>query len=223
MKNNLATIDLKEIANKRVILRVDFNVPVKNGKVQDDFKIERALPTIDFLLKYKCKIVLLSHFGRPEGKRIKDLSLLPVVKELKKKLKKIKIDFLTEKVGHQLLKKINESFKKNDLVVLENIRFEKGEDENDSQLAIRLAKLGDVFVNEAFATAHRKNASTVGLAKLLPSYAGFNFASEVKFLTKAYFNNSCCISTESNFSKILVFISYKNIGSSDLKLSQIKV
>mgnify|MGYP003962981353 CR=1 FL=1 len=160
----------EDLKNKRIVLRVDFNVPIIKGKVQDDFKIERALPTIKYLIKQKCKIVLISHFGRPEGRRVKSLSLEPVYKVLKKQLKGVDVKF---KSGTATV------------LLLENVRYDKREDENNLVLAKELAKLGDVFVNEAFAVSHRKTASTVGITKFLPSYAGLNFENEVKYLSKA--------------------------------------
>lgn len=180
MKNNLRSIKQAELRGKRVVLRVDFNVPVKNGKVLDDYKIERALPTIRYLLKQKCKIVLISHFGRPEGRRVKSLSLEPVFRVLKTKLRKESIKFFNRPltIGRYILPEA-------DIVVLENIRFDHREDDNKPTLSRILSKMGDVFINEAFATAHRENASTVGIVKLLPGYAGINFENEVNFLSKA--------------------------------------
>jgi len=180
MKNKLKTIRDVSLESKRIVLRVDFNVPVKNGKVLDDYKIERALPTIKYLLKRKCKIVLISHFGRPEGKSVKILSLAPVYRVLKKKLKGIRVKFFSRPltIGNHKLPEA-------DIVVLENIRFEKMEDDNKPTLAKILSRMGEVFVNEAFAASHRENASTVGITKLLPSFAGLNFENEVNFLSKA--------------------------------------
>ncbi|NQT49276.1 phosphoglycerate kinase [Candidatus Kuenenbacteria bacterium] len=180
MKNKLRTIKSVNLKNKHIVLRVDFNVPVKNGKVLDDTKIERALPTIKYLLKQRCKLAIVSHFGRPEGRQVKKLSLEPVYAVLKNKLPKAAIQF-----KNGIPKLASSVLAQNDIVLLENIRFDKREDENSVVLAKELAKMGEVFVNEAFAFAHRKTASTVAITKLLPSYAGLNFADEVKFLTKA--------------------------------------
>ena len=180
MKNKLRTIKNTKIEARRVVLRVDFNVPVKGGKVLDDYKIERALPTINYLLKQKSKIVLISHFGRPEGRRVSSLSLEPVYRVLKKKLKGTSVKFFSRPltIGNHKLPDA-------DVVVLENIRFDRREDGNKPTLARTLAKLGEVFVNEAFATSHRENASTVGITNFLPSFAGLNFENEVNFLSKA--------------------------------------
>ena len=168
-----------------MILRVDFNVPLKNGKVEDAFKIDEVLPTINYLLKHNCSIVLVSHLGRPDGKRAKSLSLFPICKVLMKKLAGEKVVFESKKFNQPLIKKISGRLIKRGLIVLENIRYDAGEEKNDLTLAKDLAKIGDVYVNEAFSVSHRKAASIDRLAKLLPAYAGFKFFEEVEYLSKA--------------------------------------
>jgi 3-phosphoglycerate kinase len=185
MKNKLRSIKQVDLKNRHVVLRVDFNVPVKNGKVQDDYKIKRSLPTIKYLLKNKCKIVVISHFSRPEGKRVKAMSLEPVYKEFKRNLARTRTQFVTRKIDENLVKHIDKLYLKNDIVMLENIRYDKRENQNRKNLAQLLAKMGEVYVNEAFATSHRENSSTVGITEYLPSYAGLNFENEVAFLSKA--------------------------------------
>ncbi|MEK7159808.1 MAG: phosphoglycerate kinase, partial [Patescibacteria group bacterium] len=186
-KNNyqLQSIKSIELTNKRVLLRVDFNVPIKNGKVEDAFKIEEVLPTIHYLLKHNCSIVLVSHLGRPKGKQAKVLSLFPVFKILKKKLAGEKLIFESGKFSQILTKKISNRLVKRELIFLENIRFNAREEKNDLSMAKELACLGEVYVNEAFAVSHRKAASIDRVAGLMPSYAGFKFFEEVKYLSKA--------------------------------------
>jgi len=176
---------VREMKNfgKRVILRVDFNVAFVKGKVEDEYKIDMALPTIQLLLKNKCQIVLLSHFGRPEGRRVKAMSLMPVYKILRAKLSDATMRFIGDKIDARLVAKVKNL--KEQIVFLENIRFDKREDKNDKSLARLLAAMGEVYVNEAFAACHRANASTVGIAKLLPSFAGLHLDKEVNYLSRA--------------------------------------
>ncbi|MBU1132616.1 phosphoglycerate kinase [Patescibacteria group bacterium] len=179
--------NIKELKprRKRIVLRVDYNVSLDSGGVADDFKIKQTLPTIEYLLKNKNKIVLLSHFGRPARKRIAALSLLPVFKRLKYLLRdsKAQMKFFDEKIDSRLAEKLKSETA--DIIFLENIRFDEREEKNDLKFAKLLSQLGDIYVNEAFASSHRKCASIVGITKYLPSYAGFNFVNEIKFLEKA--------------------------------------
>lgn len=174
-----------EIKNARVILRVDFNVPLKKGRVEDNYKVIRALPTIKHLLKNKNEIVLISHLGRPDGKRIKSLSLEPVFKELKKFLvgEGFKIKFFNKKIDANLVKQVNGT--KADILFLENIRYDKREDENRKNLAQLISQMGDVYVNEAFAACHRKMSSIVAITELLPSFSGLNLTEEFNYLNKS--------------------------------------
>jgi phosphoglycerate kinase len=182
---NIKSIENFEIRDGRVILRVDFNVPVKKGKVEDSYKLKRALPTIKQLLKNKNQIVLVSHLGRPKGKRVKALSLEPVFKELKKMLvgKGYKMKFFPQKVDAKLVKRVNDTDV--DILFLENMRYDKREDENRKNLALLLAKMGDVYVNESFAASHRKMSSLVEITNYLPSFAGLNLVQEVSYLNKS--------------------------------------
>lgn len=152
-----------KLAGKRVLLRADFNVPIKNGKVADDFRIKKTLPTINFLRKKGAKIIIISHLTCPSGRRAdgKNKSLKPVAK------------YLSKYVG-------------NDIILLENIRNHPGEEKNDKNFAKRLAKLGDIYVNDAFSASHRNHASIVGIPKYLPSYAGLLFEKELKNLSHAF-------------------------------------
>jgi len=179
----IRSIENVEIKNKRVLLRTDFNVPLKGKKIQDDFKITRALPTIEKLLKDGNQIIIVSHLGRPVGKRVKAMSLAPVAKFLTNELKNVKVKFIPDKLSPGLIKRIKTL--DDQVVLLENMRYEKGEDKNDPKLAKLLSGCADVFVNEAFAACHRAMASMVAITKFLPSYAGLNLAHEYKYLTKS--------------------------------------
>jgi len=179
----IRSIEKVKIVNKRVLVRVDFNVPLKGTKIQDDFKILRALPTIEALIKEGNQVLLVSHLGRPEGKRLKDMSLAPIAKYLATKLKPYKIQFVADKMSSNLIKKLQKITAP--VILLENIRYENGEDKNDIKLAALLARCADIYVNEAFAACHRAMASTVAITKFLPSYAGLNLTREYKYLTKS--------------------------------------
>lgn len=179
-KKSIEDIDVK---GKRVLLRVDFNVPLdENGRITDDSRIKAALPTIQYLLKRKAKVIILSHLGRPKGKVDKTLRLDPVAKRLGELLgeKVVKMD---ETVGD----KVEEAAKKLDgthVLMLENVRFYPEETENDPEFAEKLAHLAEIFVNDAFGTAHRAHASTVGVASYLPAVGGFLLEKEVNTLTR---------------------------------------
>lgn len=174
------TIDQAKRLNKKIVLvRIDANVPMSGKKVLDDSRLKAILPTLRYLERKRAKIILISHLGRPNGKKVPNLSLKPIGYALGKMLKKpIKVLLL-----EQGAKAIRHEAEKN-IVLLENIRFYKGEDANSTVLAKELAKLGQVYVNDAFSVSHRAAASMVGLPKLLPSYAGFNLNSEVEALEK---------------------------------------
>jgi 3-phosphoglycerate kinase len=191
MYKTIKDINLK---NKKVILRVTYDVPLKkNGNgwiVADDSRIKISIPTIEYLLKQNCKIILISYLGRPHGKVIEDLRLKPVAKKLIDQLanKKIKIFYLKDCVGKEVKKKIEE-MKTNEIILLENTRFYPEEEKNDLKFAKKLANLGEVFINDAFAQSHRIHASTVGITKFLPSVMGLNFEKEIKILTKIKTNS----------------------------------
>lgn len=183
----------KNLKGKNVLVRVDFNVPIKNKKILDNNKIKASLETINFLIKEKAKVLLITHIGRPDGKIVTSLKVDPVISELSKLLNKkvIKIDSknwnLSDKKKTDILKQL-EKIKSGSVAMLENIRFSKEEDDEDSILAKELANLGDIFVLDGFSVAHRKSASVTGLSKLLDSYAGFLLEKEVKGLKKIIFD-----------------------------------
>jgi len=180
---NLKTIkNIKNLQNKRVVLRVDFNVPMKKNKITDDSRIKKSLKTIKYLIKNKAKIIIISHLGRPDGKIDKTLSLKPIKLHLEKLLNK-KIQFETN-FDFKNLEEKSKNLKASEILLLENIRFLKGEESNSITLSKNLAKLGDIFINDAFGTAHRKHSSTVAITKYLKSYAGYLMETEVKELGK---------------------------------------
>lgn len=174
---------VKDIAlkNKRVLMRVDFNVALdKEGNITDDTRIRASLPTIRYILKQGASLILMSHLGRPKGKVVEKLRMDAVARHLEKLLGK-KVLKLDECVGSEVKKKAKE-MKPSEVMLLENTRFYKGETDNEPQFAKKLASLADVFVNDAFGTAHRAHASTVGVARFLPSAAGFLMGKELEIL-----------------------------------------
>lgn len=180
-KKTVRDIKLK---GKRVLLRADFNVPLlANGKIADDFRIRASLPTISYLLDQQCKIIIISHMGRPEGKRDKHCSLEPVAEHLSELLKH-KVSFATSTVGPEVEDAVKK-LKKGSILLLENVRFNPGEKTNDDVFAQQLAALGDIFVQDGFGVVHRADASTYGVAKLLPSVAGLLLAKEVSTIMRA--------------------------------------
>ncbi len=172
----------KNLKNKIVLLRVDYNVAIKGGKVLDTQRLERSYSTINYLLKNKAKVVLISHLGRPGGKKNKKFSLKPVVKYLNKITKK-NVFFINDCIGEKVQNKIAQ-LKAGQILLLENVRFYPGEEKNDPKFAQELASLGDIFVNDAFAMCHRKHASVSAVENYLPAYAGFNLLDEIENLSK---------------------------------------
>lgn len=182
----LRTIDdFKTFRGKRVFLRADFNVPVSRGKVgaDEDWRIRKVVPTIERLSAVGAKVVLASHLGRPEGKKVAALKLEPIAKRLTQLLKQT-VTMLPDCVGPAVEEAVA-AMKPGQVVLLENLRFKKGEEENDLKFAEALSRLGDVYMDEAFGTVHRAAASIVGITRYLPSYAGPLLVAEVEALTKA--------------------------------------
>lgn len=166
------------------MLRADFNVPMERGRVADDYKIVAGLPTIRFLLRYNCKIIIITHLGRPEGRIEKKYSLAPVARHLGKLLDK-KVNFADDCVGLKSGTAVGK-MKPGEILMLENLRFSKGEGKNDKKFARQLAGLADVYVNDAFANSHRRHASMSAIKKYLPSYAGLLLPEEVENLNKIF-------------------------------------
>ncbi len=180
---NKKTIKDIDVNGKKVLVRVDFNVPLKDGKVGDDTRIVAALPTINYLLEHGAALILCSHLGRPKGDPDPEYSMKPVADYLAG-LVKNKVIFSPECVGPAASTAAAE-LKPGEILVLENTRFYQGETKNDPEMSKQLASLADVFVDDAFGSAHRAHASTVGVTEFLPSVAGLLLEREIKFLDQA--------------------------------------
>lgn len=178
-KKTIRDIDVFE---KKVLLRVDFNVPMEDGEITDDTRIKEALPTIDFLLGQGASLILMSHMGRPDGEFNEKYSLKPVAKRLQELMSDVNVILANDVVGEDAISKAKD-LKKGDVLLLENLRFEKGEELNDKEFSTKLASLGDVYVNDAFGTAHRKHSSTYGVAMLKPNAIGFLIEKELKMIS----------------------------------------
>jgi phosphoglycerate kinase len=178
--------DAGSLAGKTALVRVDFNVPMEAGKVTEDTRLRVALPTINKLRDAGAKVALLAHFDRPKGQRVPSMSLQPVVDDLEQLLG-APVRFANDCVGEDAKAAIAD-LDAGGVVLLENVRFHAGEEKNDPAFAKQLAELGDVYVNDAFSAAHRAHASTEGLARLLPAYAGESMRRELDALDKALGN-----------------------------------
>ena len=174
--------NIENIENKRVILRLDLNVPIKNGKITDSNRIDKVMPTLEFLLKKKAKIIIISHVGRPKGKIVKELSLELISLYIKSKIKK-EVSLLKENIFNLNKEDIFKS-SKNEVILLENIRFYPGEEANDDKFSKKLASLGEIYVNDAFSCSHRDHASVSKITKYIPSYCGIQIKTEVNALNK---------------------------------------
>ncbi len=172
----------KNLNKKKILLRLDLNVPLENGKITDTTRIDKILPTLNFLIKEKAKIIILSHIGRPKGKIVKELSLEPIREELEKKLSK-KVQLITENIKEIKHKRFFDSYSE-EILILENIRFYSEEEKNDNKFAKYLASLGDIYVNDAFSCSHRAHASIYEVPKFLPSFSGLQLDTEVSALKK---------------------------------------
>ena len=176
--------DLKDnqLESKRVLVRVDFNVPLnKELEITDDTRIKAALSTIKYLISHQAKVILMSHLGRPKGEVIEKLRLDPVARRVSELLKQ-DVKKANDCIGEEV-EKVVSNMQKGEVVLLENLRFHPEEEKNDYEFSKKLANLADIFINDAFGTAHRAHASTVGVAELLPSYAGFLMAKEIEVLS----------------------------------------
>ena len=181
---NKLTIEDLPIKGKRVFVRVDFNVPLdENLKITDDRRIRSALATINYAIDEGAKVILASHLGRPKGKVSPRASLAPVAKRLQRLLDK-EVIFADDCVGPQVENFVSK-MKNGDVLLLENLRFHPGEEKNDEEFSKALARLADVYVNDAFGAAHRAHASVVGIAKLIPAAAGFLLKREIEYLKGA--------------------------------------
>ncbi|HHY76379.1 MAG TPA: phosphoglycerate kinase [Firmicutes bacterium] len=176
------TIRDAQVRDKRCFVRVDFNVPMKNGAITDDSRIRAALPTIEYLISHGAKVILASHLGRPKGQVVPELRMDPVAHRLSELLGK-KVVKLNDCVGPEVVAYVS-GMSPGSVVLLENVRFYPGEEKNDPGLAKAMADLADIFVNDAFGTAHRAHASTAGIAAYIPAYAGFLMEKEIAALGK---------------------------------------
>jgi len=177
------TITDIDVNNKNVLVRVDFNVPLKDGKVTDDTRIRAALPTNKYLVEHRAKVILCSHLGRPKGEPDASFSLRPAADRLSEILS-VDVFFADDCIGAAATKAA-QGLKPGDILVLENTRFHPGEKKNDPEMAKQLSKLADVFVMDAFGSAHRAHASTEGVTAYLPSVAGFLLEKEIQYLGEA--------------------------------------
>ena len=185
MKKTIKDIQLN---GKKVIVRCDFNVPMKDGVITDDIRIKAALPTINYLIENGAKIILMSHMGRPKGEPKMEFTLKPVAERLEKLLGKEVVFISSPKIVDEKVIEAAENLEKGQVMLLENVRFRKEETENDDDFSKELASLAEIFVQEAFGTAHRAHASTAGVAKYLPAVSGFLIEKEVEFLGNAVEN-----------------------------------
>ncbi len=185
MKKTVRDIEVK---GKRVLVRCDFNVPMQDGKITDDTRIVSALPTINYLTDHGAKVILMSHMGRPKGEPVKEYSLQPVARKLSELTGKNVIFAASDKVVDDSVETAAANLAEGEIMLLENVRFRKEETKNEASFAKELASLGDIFVNDAFGTAHRAHASTAGIADYLPCVSGFLIEKEVKFLGNAVEN-----------------------------------
>lgn len=184
---NKKTVKDIDVKGKKVLVRCDFNVPFdENGNISDNRRIVAALPTIKYLLENNCKVILCSHLGRPKGEINKEFTLAPVAKELSKLLgQDVK---LAEDIVGESAKKLTSEMKEGEVVLLENVRFDAREEKNDEEFSKDLASLAEIYVNDAFGTAHRAHSSTTGVASFLPAVSGFLIEKELNFLGSALEN-----------------------------------
>lgn len=171
-----------EVSGRRVLVRVDFNVPLVDGQIEDDYRLITAFPTIRYLIEKGARTILISHLGRPDGRFNQKFSLRPVAARVQELLGQ-PIKFVDDCIGPKAVDAVS-SLRPGEVLLLENLRFYPGEEKNDEEFARQLASLADCFVNDAFSAAHRAHASTFTLARLLPSAAGFLMAKEVEILTR---------------------------------------
>lgn len=184
---NKKTIKDVELTGKKVLVRCDFNVPLdENKNITDNRRIVGALPTIKYLLENNCKVILCSHLGRPKGEVKKEFSLEPVTKELSRLLNK-EVKLADDIIGESA-KELTANMQNGEIVLLENVRFDSREEKNDLEFAKELASLAEIYVNDAFGTAHRAHASTAGVEEFLPAVAGFLMEKELNFLGKTLEN-----------------------------------
>lgn len=182
--SRVRTLDGLDVRNKRVLVRVDFNVPLQDGVVGDTTRIKRVLPTFNKLLQGGARVIVLTHLGRPKGHASAASSLRPVATKMQELMPGTKVHFVEDCIGDQAHRAI-EALKPGEIALLENLRYHAGEEKNDPAFAEALAKLGDLYVNDAFSSAHRAHASIDAITRLLPSYAGALMIAEIRALDRA--------------------------------------
>lgn len=187
----MKTIQNAELENKRVLLRVDFNVSLENEDAKEKFKIEAAKETLDYLLQKNAKVALISHLGRPDGKVNPEFSLSQIRDDAERILG-VKVVFIDDCIGEKVKTGL-ENLKNGEMMLLENVRFYEGEESNDEDFAKNLAENFDIFINDAFSVSHRDQASVTGVTKFLPSLAGFRLQKEIENLKKIENNPVCPI------------------------------
>ena len=170
------------LKNKKILLRVDFNVPIKNGTITETSRIEKIIPTIKLLIKKEAKIIIISHIGRPKGKVVEEMSLKPISRTLASLLNK-EILFNNNILNKNTISEVNK-MPKGSIMLLENIRFNEGEELNNKEFAKKLSNLGDLYVNDAFSVSHRSHASVDAITKYIPSYYGLQITEEINALKK---------------------------------------
>lgn len=183
---NKKTIEDIDVSGKKVLVRCDFNVPLKDGQITSDKRIVASLPTIQYLLDHHAKVILCSHLGRPKGEVVPEFSLKPVAARLSELLG-LPVKMAADVVGESAVT-LAAGLKEGEVLLLENVRFEKGETKNDPELSKKFAALADVFVNDAFGSAHRAHSSTTGVADSIPAVCGYLIQKEIKFIGGALEN-----------------------------------
>ena len=178
------TLNDHNFSNNRVLLRLDLNLPIQNGTISDATRLTKAIPTILKLASQGAKVIIISHFGRPKGRIVEEMSMKQLFKSLSCALQGFTVKFIPHLIGSKALEAVSE-MKNGEICLLENLRFHAGEEQNDPDFAKSLSLLGDCFVNDAFSVSHRAHASTTGVAKLLPSFAGPLMDEELKALSNS--------------------------------------
>jgi len=182
---NKFTVRDIDFSGARTLVRVDFNVPIKEGKIKDDTRIRASVPTIEFLVKQGARVILMSHLGKAKGEVDPQYSLKPAADRLAELMKGVTVKFVSDCIGDAVKTQV-EALKDGEILLLENLRFHKGEEKNDPEFAKKLAEWGEVYVNDAFGTAHRAHASTEGVTKFIsPAVAGFLMEKEIAIIGKA--------------------------------------
>ena len=177
------TLEDIDVTGKKILVRVDLNVPMKNGRIEDATRVKRVIPTLQNLVERKAKVIIISHFGRPKGEFVRDMSLVPLADALGEAMGGIQVKFAIDCIDHHAREAVDE-LNDGEILLLENLRFHKGEEKNDPDFVDALAKLGDIYVNDTFSCSHREHASIVGVAKKLPSAAGLLLQEEIESLNE---------------------------------------